>query len=192
MELQRQSITTIPFQRVKLQELDDYEESESVVRVPRTFEVEVRGDLVNLCQVGDMVKVIGIIKTMQIDIQRQTKEFVKDGGLYQLYLVANSLCRVSNKSMSEKPSENTNSHITMSHDSYSIPELTSIRSTALHPNCVALLVNSLCPAIYGNELVKLGLLLSLFGGTNMNSKSSMNIRNDIHILMVGEPGLGEY
>ena len=80
-------------------------------------------------------------------------------------------------------------------------------------------MKSLCPSIFGNELVKTGQLLSLFGGTDYrqkgrnqdfvdligkdekggvnaddemeDEKSMPPIRPDIHMLMVGEPGLGK-
>lgn len=84
-----------------------------------------------------------------------------------------------------------------------------------------LLVKSVCPSIFGNELVKTGQLLSLFGGTDYRLKGKAAdyvdilgkddkvanmqneddgleeekvmppIRPDIHLLMVGEPGLGK-
>uniref|UniRef100_A0A0K2TGH0 Minichromosome maintenance 8 n=1 Tax=Lepeophtheirus salmonis TaxID=72036 RepID=A0A0K2TGH0_LEPSM len=55
------------------------------------------------------------------------------------------------------------------------------------------LVNSLCPTIFGHELVKAGLLLGLFGGTSKfsNDKSNIPVRGDPHILVVGDPGLGK-
>jgi len=48
-------------------------------------------------------------------------------------------------------------------------------------------VHSLCPNIYGHEIIKAGLILSLFGGT----VKRMQLREDIHILLVGDPGLGK-
>ena len=86
----------------------------------------------------------------------------------------------------------------------------------------ALLVKSICPSIFGNELVKVGMIMSLFGGTDhrlkmkgdfadiiygTNNKESKDgkdnddllddekvtptIRPDIHMLVVGDPGLGK-
>ena len=80
----------------------------------------------------------------------------------------------------------------------------------------SLLVKSLCPSIFGNELVKAGMIMSLFGGTDYRLKQKADltdfvdydqriddeesddeeyeqssIRPDIHILIVGEPGLGK-
>ncbi|CAF1608874.1 unnamed protein product, partial [Didymodactylos carnosus] len=56
-----------------------------------------------------------------------------------------------------------------------------------------LLVQSLCPGIYGHEIVKAGLLLGLFGGRTKSDDSSgkIPIRGDPHILIVGDPGLGK-
>lgn len=54
------------------------------------------------------------------------------------------------------------------------------------PNLFNLLVHSVCPLIYGQELVKAGILLCLVGGS-----SSENRRGNIHVLMVGDPGLGK-
>jgi DNA helicase MCM8 len=50
------------------------------------------------------------------------------------------------------------------------------------------MVNSLCPSIYGHEMVKAGLLLGLLGGTQREPGSG---RPDIHLLIVGDPGLGK-
>jgi DNA helicase MCM8 len=54
-----------------------------------------------------------------------------------------------------------------------------------------LLVLSLCPSIYGHELVKAGLILGQFGGSTRNTASALSVRGDPHILVVGDPGLGK-
>jgi DNA helicase MCM8 len=55
------------------------------------------------------------------------------------------------------------------------------------------LVHVLCPSIYGQELVKAGLLLALVGGVRKNAGSAnkVPVRGDVHALMVGDPGLGK-
>ncbi len=61
-----------------------------------------------------------------------------------------------------------------------------------HPrHCFDLLVASLCPAIFGHELVKAGLLLTLFGGTKRQNdagasalRTRVRVRSDPHILLV--------
>lgn len=55
------------------------------------------------------------------------------------------------------------------------------------------LVHALCPCIYGHELVKAGILLTLAGGVRKTAASSgcIPVRSDIHTLIVGDPGLGK-
>ena len=88
-EFQRHTVTASDYQRVKLQEMESFELDSA--RVPRTFEVELRGDLVDGCIAGDSIEVVGIIKTCQA-----SRSYAKnaEAGLYQLYLLANSVCKL--------------------------------------------------------------------------------------------------
>ena len=55
------------------------------------------------------------------------------------------------------------------------------------------LVNSICPGIYGHQNVKSAICLALFGGVRKFSDSTnrIPIRGDIHVLLLGDPGLGK-
>ena len=55
------------------------------------------------------------------------------------------------------------------------------------------LVHSLCPGILGHEMIKTGMLLAMVGGVQKNAgvKSRIQVRGDIHMLVVGDPGLGK-
>eukprot|EP00899_Mesostigma_viride_P018949 jgi/Mesvir1/27055/Mv20750-RA.1 len=55
------------------------------------------------------------------------------------------------------------------------------------------LVQSLCPSIYGHDFVKAGLLLALMGGVQqgVGERDKVPTRGDIHVLVVGDPGLGK-
>ena len=64
------------------------------------------------------------------------------------------------------------------------------QSIQSEPELFKLLVASLCPAIYGHEMVKAGLLLGLFGGVSKGD-SDVPVRGEPHILVVGDPGLGK-
>jgi len=50
----------------------------------------------------------------------------------------------------------------------------------------ALLIKSFCPAIYGYEIVKAGILLTMTHGSD-----ALYFRKKPHILLVGDPGLGK-
>lgn len=43
-------------------------------------------------------------------------------------------------------------------------------------NIFASLIKSFCPTIYGNELVKAGLLLGIIGGSNKNLQDESTFR----------------
>ena len=54
-------------------------------------------------------------------------------------------------------------------------------------------VHSLCPQIFGHDVVKLGLLLCLFGGVRKSIAGCGKVptRGSLHCLIVGDPGLGK-
>ncbi|GKE70886.1 probable DNA helicase MCM8, partial [Tanacetum coccineum] len=54
-------------------------------------------------------------------------------------------------------------------------------------------LQSVCPSIYGHELVKAGITLELFGGVRKHSmdQNKVPVRGDIHVIIVGDPGLGK-
>lgn len=83
MELQRNAVNTSDYQMIKLQEVTDQDKisstdqdahhqgadadlAKSNCRVPRTFEIEVRGNLIDQCMTGDKIYVVGILKTIQV------------------------------------------------------------------------------------------------------------------------------
>lgn len=55
------------------------------------------------------------------------------------------------------------------------------------------LVHALNPAIFGQELAKAAIILALVGGVrkHVGHASKVPIRGDIHVLLVGDPGLGK-
>ncbi|PIN84449.1 AAA family ATPase, partial [Candidatus Micrarchaeota archaeon CG11_big_fil_rev_8_21_14_0_20_47_5] len=64
-----------------------------------------------------------------------------------------------------------------------------IRELSRDPRLYTRLIKSLAPAIYGHDEVKEGILLQLFGGTkNKVMAGGGKIRDDMHILLIGDPG----
>lgn len=161
---------TVNWQCIKVQETDQYENG----RIPRTVECELTEDLVSSCIPGDDVTITGIIKARNPTEVRQKKN---QASLYSLYIDTISI--VNNKS------NKSEGGIT-----FNINDYYAIQNIHSEPNLFRYLVHSLCPNIFGHELVKAGLLLTLFGGT-FKIQGDSTTRSLSHILMVGDPGLGK-
>lgn len=50
-----------------------------------------------------------------------------------------------------------------------------------------ILTNSIAPAIFGHDDIKLAIACLLFGGTQKNLPDGMKLRGDINVLLIGDP-----
>lgn len=66
-------------------------------------------------------------------------------------------------------------------------EKNEIRQMKSTPDFYTKLARSLCPMVYGNEEIKKGILLMLFGGINKTTSEGIKIRGDLNICIVGDP-----
>ena len=66
-----------------------------------------------------------------------------------------------------------------------------IRKEAKDPEVFRKIVGSIAPAIHGYDEVKESIALQLFGGTAKLLEDGTKIRGDIHILLVGDPGVAK-
>nr|XP_012221174.1 PREDICTED: DNA helicase MCM8 [Linepithema humile] len=166
-------VKSILFQVIRIQEpLNDEQDNKG--RVPKVLDVELMDHLVNICMPGDDITLTGIMKVQDVD---DSVAKTQVGTPFSLYMKAITV--INNKHRYQNNSSMNNE--------ISFKNYVTIQDIYKEPNIFALLVHSLCPNIYGHEMVKAGLLLSLFGG---NAKR-VQFRDDIHILLVGDPGLGK-
>lgn len=165
---------TVNYQAIKVQEISDDEHREGG-RVPRNVEVELMEDLVDSCVPGDIVTISGIMRVH--NTEESTKQ--KNSSMFLLYIEAVSVINNKKSAAGGKSSVGVEFNLK---DYYAIQEIHG------EPALFRLLVNSLCPSIFGHEVVKAGLLLGLAGGANHPGRDS---RCDPHILVVGDPGLGK-
>eukprot|EP00300_Choanocystis_sp_HF-7_P001996 c11573_g1_i1.p1 GENE.c11573_g1_i1~~c11573_g1_i1.p1 ORF type:complete len:607 (+),score=108.72 c11573_g1_i1:26-1822(+) len=175
----RDEATMVDWQKIRIQEVTTNTDAFDAGRVPRTLEVELTDDMVDSCTPGDIVVVCGVIKAVSMEGDGRGRS-QKSKTLFVLYLSATSV--ITHKGTFQ-------SHET-GHTEYSVRDLYGISTVAEHPRLFEFLVWSLCPAIYGHEVVKAGLLMTLFGG-NQRRVGAAKIRSDAHILLVGDPGLGK-
>lgn len=168
---------TEPYQTIRLQE-----SVQSVKgQIPKTIEVDLAYDLVDSVCPGDDITVTGIMRVRHEKGGSKVKQG-SEAGIHKYYILGITV--VSNK--------NT---IAVRNLDFNDSELEMVKSIGKQPNIFKMLVHSLCPRIFGHEMVKAGLILSLFGasgnGANSNISPGVGKRSEIHILVVGDPGLGK-
>ncbi|XP_011497255.1 PREDICTED: DNA helicase MCM8-like [Ceratosolen solmsi marchali] len=169
-DLSSSYIKTIPIQIIRLQ--DHFHEESDQGQIPRVMDIELCEDLIDTCMPGDDVTITGIIKMQGIDNGK-----TKFSTICSLYIEAISV--VNNSS---KMQMNGSLNIELNTYDYKL-----IKDIYQNTDALNLLVHSLCPDIYGHEMIKMAYLLSLFGG----SSNHVKIRSNIHILVIGDPGLGK-
>ncbi|XP_051130442.1 probable DNA helicase MCM8 isoform X2 [Andrographis paniculata] len=194
----RSTAQQIDFQKIRIQELLKSEHHEEG-RVPRTVECELTEDLVDACIPGDVVTVTGIIRVINnyMDIGGG-KSKSKNQALYYLYLEVISVTNSKSQPVPEDAEHtDTNASATQHSDLYSFSPR-NLEFIAKFPeehgsDVFRQILQSICPSIYGHELVKAGITLSLFGGVRKHSmdQNKVPVRGDIHIIIVGDPGLGK-
>ena len=67
----------------------------------------------------------------------------------------------------------------------------AIRELAADPKLMDKMVNSIAPSIWGKRQEKKALAFQLFGGVKKTRSDGTKMRGDIHILLVGDPGVAK-
>ncbi len=66
-----------------------------------------------------------------------------------------------------------------------------IKEMSKDPNIDKKLIASIAPSIFGYEAIKEAIILQLFGGAKTERPDKTNIRGDIHVLLIGDPGVAK-
>jgi len=209
---------TINWQTIKVQEMADDMERSDEGNIPKTIECELTYGLVDSCVPGDLVTITGVVKLINSDQSKKARE----KSLFMVYVNANNVVNhkakmnktreinVSqprnddqrNRRSFEKTSIDLESQPSCSKQDtldcsvayeHSPKEMEFISDFFDLPNKFQILVASLCPSIFGHEVIKASLLLGLVGGCQRHTDdpSLVPVRGDLHILIVGDPGLGK-
>eukprot|EP00873_Tetraselmis_striata_P017384 jgi/Tetstr1/437648/TSEL_026315.t1 len=176
---------------VRVQEVVGADRSDNG-RVPRSVEVELRGDLVDSCSAGDVVTVMAVVKVMNAQASKGGGGGGKGGNagkaqsaMFLLYLDAVSAGAQPPGAQQTQQQQ----------EPFSLRDLQFIVkfSQETEGEQFRHLVHAMCPQIFGNEMVKAGLLLALAGGVRKHTqdKNKVPTRGDIHVLLVGDPGQGK-
>lgn len=176
------------WQKIKIQEIVDLDRVEDEGRIPRILEAELCDDLVDAVVPGEMVILSGILKTIETLNDKGLPFNGANSGALYLEVVS-----IEKKKHLDAVIGGPHSDAAVEASPSRISEILAVSQ---NKRTLQTLVRSFCPHIYGNELVKMGLLLGLFGGSRRSSASSpyngsIAIRSDPHVLVVGDPGLGK-
>ncbi|TGZ85630.1 MCM-domain-containing protein [Ascodesmis nigricans] len=138
-------------------------------RLPRHREVILLWDLIDSAKPGEEVEVIGIYRN-NYDVQLNSKNGFP---VFATILEAN--------------------HVIKSHDELAGFRLTEedekkIRTLSKDPEVVDKIISSIGPSIYGHRDIKTAIACSLFGGVPKNVQGKHQIRGDINVLLLGDPG----
>ncbi|MBK5190239.1 MAG: minichromosome maintenance protein MCM [Methanosarcinales archaeon] len=138
--------------------------------LPQALDVNLEDDISGEVAPGDRVIVTGILRSYQRVTQFGKKLF------FDIYLDGNSL------ELKEEVFEEIG--IT-DEDERAIMELKD------QPDVYEKLVKSISPSIYGYDEIKEAMVLQLFSGVPKELPDESRVRGDIHVLLVGDPGVAK-
>jgi len=157
----------IDIQRLTI--LEPFDEIGNGRREPKSLNIVIRGDSIDIVRPGDRVKAVGIIQFVSRSEKAQLTEY--EPYLDGLYLEAQG----SDYLDVEITPEDERSIIEKARDADILEKLTQ----------------SVAPSILGYSTVKLGLLMQQVSGCTMTSPDGMQSRGEIHILLIGDPSVGK-
>ncbi len=135
------------------------------------LEVWLEDDVVNTIIPGDRVDITGILR---IRPRHSYKGKQDEKALFTMFF--------DSISVQQKQKEFTELAITADEEK-------EIREMSKDPKIFEKVAKSIAPSIYGYEQIKQALALQLFGGTpDKKLIDGGRIRNDIHMLLIGDPG----
>ncbi|MDG1552972.1 MAG: hypothetical protein P8Q87_05515, partial [Candidatus Poseidonia sp.] len=166
-QLQQQASHLINSQFIELQELP--EQMKGGIQPERIICIGEQ-DLAGKLNPGDRVKANGVL------FIRSQRKGGKDTPVFDIFLRIHSLER---------------QNIPLEEIIISEEEELEIRNIARKDDVYDLLTRSIAPSIFGMSHIKKSLMLQLFGGVaQLNSDGTRN-RGDIHILLMGDPGVAK-
>ncbi|KAF3336273.1 DNA replication licensing factor MCM7 [Carex littledalei] len=167
--LQQRASKFLKFQEAKLQELAEHVPKG---HIPRALTVHFRGELTRKVTPGDVVELSGIF----LPIPYTGFRAMRAGLVADTYLEAMSV-----------------THYKKKYSEYELKgdEQEQIERLAEDGDIYNKLSKSLAPEIFGHDDVKKALLLLLVGAPHRKLSDGMKIRGDLHICLMGDPGVAK-
>ena len=168
-ELLQEASTFVDYQILQLQELPG---ELPPGKLPKTLGVFVSGDLVDSARMGDTVEISGIVRA---ELSNEIKLGIKVQ-TYRHRLYANNIEQLSNE-------YDFGGKLTTK----DIEKITSLQNLS-EEEATELVIHSFAPHIYGHELIKEALILTMIGSDAQILDDGTRVRGDINIFLVGDPG----
>lgn len=134
-------------------------------QLPRSIEVVLEEDLVNLVKPGDRVNVVGVFKTIVTGTSSAS-------GVFKGVVMARSVTPVSDSSLQPVVTG---------------ADIKAFKEQGAQSNILDTLAESLAPSIFGHSQIKKALILLMLGGVEKNLANGTHLRGDINILLIGDP-----
>uniref|UniRef100_A0A8C7YE09 DNA replication licensing factor MCM3 n=1 Tax=Oryzias sinensis TaxID=183150 RepID=A0A8C7YE09_9TELE len=140
-------------------------------QLPRSVDIILDNDLVDMVKPGDRVQVIGTYRCLP------GKKGGFTSGTFRTIMIA---CNVKQMSKEVSPCFSAD-------DAAKIRNFSQTRSI----NVFDQLARSLAPSIHGHEYIKKAILCMLLGGVEKVLENGSRIRGDINILLIGDPSVAK-
>ncbi len=168
LELDQKESSFIDSQILRVQELP---EELPPGQLPRFFDIDVEGDIVNQARPGDRAIMTGIVRAEPDFSLGQPKS-----RSFRSKIDANDI-----EVVGKEPSQ-----VQITKEDEAI-----IKSIAAGEDAYRKLTRSMAPGILGHEEVKEAILLLLVGGPQTVLPDGTKLRGDINIFLVGDPGVAK-
>lgn len=200
------------WQKLRIQENSNEIPSGSM---PRTFDIVLRGDIVEKAKPGDRCKFTGspivLPDLSQLGLPGVKPSSVREGqrneglnsgvsGLkvlgvrdltYSIAFLGNYVASLVTNGSGESYEDNSDETLDADQEQF-LENLTDAEKNELKemledPHIYSKLVASIAPAVYGHEIIKKGVLLQLLGGVHKKTVDGIKLRGDINVCIVGDP-----
>lgn len=153
------------YQKISVQEMP---ETAPPGQLPRSVDVILDDDLVDLTKPGDRVQIVGVYRALggAANNSSSFKTVILSNSVYLLH--ARSTGVASQEKLTDQ-------------------DIRNINKLAKDRKIFDILSRSLAPSIYGFDYIKKAVLLMMMGGVEKNLDNGTHLRGDINILMVGDP-----
>ncbi|XP_077591585.1 DNA replication licensing factor MCM3 [Stigmatopora nigra] len=140
-------------------------------QLPRSVDIILDNDLVDVVKPGDRVQVIGTYRCLP------GKKGGFTSGTFRTIMIA---CNIKQLSKETAPS-------------FRADDISKIRNFCCSRsiNVFDQLARSLAPSIHGHEYIKKAILCMLLGGVEKVLENGSRIRGDINILLIGDPSVAK-